>query len=37
MNLFLGKKYNQIELLMMMDGNEIKTNDAKYIEMFKMA
>ena len=37
MNLFLGKKYSVVELLMMMDGNRIKTNDAKYIEMFKIA
>jgi len=37
MNLFLGSKYNAIELLMMMDGNGIKTNDAKYKEMFEIA
>lgn len=37
MNLFLGKKYNAIELLRMMNGNGIKTNDAKYIEMFTIA
>lgn len=37
MNLFLGNKYNLIELLSMVDEHGIKTNDAKYIEMFKVA
>ena len=37
MNLFLGKKYNKTELLKLMDGNKIKTTEAKYKEMFKVA
>jgi hypothetical protein len=37
MNLFLGKKYNKTELLKLMDGNKVKTTEAKYKEMFEVA